>query len=228
MKTPIWLKQNTSKLKATVALCIPLALTACPSSSGNQASAPAPVGPRTALASTLSASGMQLVGTVSSDAPHQAQFQAAVVGFLSTDLSPSYIGTVNVSPSSTSGVFFGGQVTLSTGSMKSYTGQNATISPTSQFAIQVIDSNPSVPNTPAIPAFVFQKAAGTLQGMTAQLQFSDTYGTITMAGTVDTTKNLFTGTMAFDNNVLYDGSTPGHAGNLGNFSIPLCQFFVCN
>ncbi len=214
-------------------VAIPLALTACPSSSGNNnnnvpAPAATPTGPRTAAASSLSVSGIQLAGSVTSTTQNQAQFQAAAVGYLSTDVAPNYIGQVSVTPTSTSGIFFGGTVTLAAGSMKGYAGQGATIQSTSQFAIQIIDSNPQVPNTPAIPAFVYTTATGTIQGTTAQLQFSDAYGTITMNGTVDVPNNNFTGTMTFDNNVLFDGTSPGHAGTLGQFTIPLCSFFVCN
>jgi len=77
------------------------------------------------------------------------------------------------------------------------------------------------------PAFTFQKARGQLVGNQAQITFYDSYGEITLNGFLNSAGSTFDGSISYDNNVNFDGSTPGAAGTLGSFSIPVCSFFSC-
>jgi hypothetical protein len=66
-------------------------------------------------------------------------------------------------------------------------------------------------------------AAGTAQGNSANITFSDSYGTITLKGIYDAQN--FKGTIEFQNNQgTYNGFK---AGTLGTFNIPTCAFFRC-
>ena len=92
--------------------------------------------------------------------------------------------------------------------------------------VHVIDTT-GVAGAPAIPQVMIATASGYVQGNQAVIEFHDNYGAVTLHGTIDTTNNVFTGAMSYDNSVMYDGTSPGAAGTLGTFSIPLCTLFSC-
>jgi hypothetical protein len=150
---------------------------------------------------------------------------------LSTDVLPQYVGQVSASGQGNSGVRFGGRVGLINGSLGSilggYGGGYAMIAGNSQLIIQVIDYLPQYPDAPLIPPFIFGQAQGQIMGNQAQITFSDRYGQVTLQGYLNMQNNSFEGTISYDNNISIDGSTPGAAGTLGNFSVPICAFFAC-
>lgn len=202
-----------------------LALAACQNNSGSTPVASRAAGPRITANSANTAAASTLVGQVYSNATYQSQFQDAATGFLSTDVNPLYVGTISDTGQNNSGVYFSGKVSLAGMNLSGYTG-SATISGTSTFTIQVRDYVSQYPSTSWIPPFTFYTAQGTLNGSQAQIVFSDSYGSVTLSGTVSQT--TFQGTISYDNGILYDGTRPGAAGTLGNFTIPICSFFVCN
>jgi hypothetical protein len=190
------------------------------------------MGPRTALANSMNYNGAgstsQMQGIVRSGASNQNGFQQAAVDFVSTDVQPQYVGYVSATGQNNSGILFGGRVGLASGSLRNVGGGQVPITSNSTFQIQVVDYTPQYPNSPLIPPFVFNHAEGYISGNMAQITFSDSYGSVSLEGTIDSTSGRFVGQMTFDNNVNIDPNQPGHAGNLGDFIIPICSFFVCN
>ncbi len=181
------------------------------------------VGPRTQGQAQPDTSN--LPGRIYSSASYQHAFEEAVKGLLSTDIRPEYIGYVSATGENGSGVFFGGQVRLVNGSITS--GFGGTIANDSHIIIQVRDYIPNMSNVPILPAIQLRAAQGQVSGNYAQIVFYDGYGMVQLTGYIDIQRQLFTGIVKYDNYVLYDGSRPGAAGTLGDFSIPLCSFFAC-
>lgn len=169
-----------------------------------------------------------LPGRIFADPSQQQGFQQAAAGFLSTDIPPQYVGLVSATGSGNSGIRFGGQVGLAVGSLRYYDGSYADISPNSQIIIQVFDQTAQYGNVPPIPPLRFGNASGVITGNQAQITFSDTYGSVTLQGYINTQTSTFDGVASYDNNIRWDGTSPGSAGNFGNFSVPLCSFFACN
>jgi hypothetical protein len=224
---------NDLNMKKTLVLAFTmLALAACDKNVGSTTVTSRGMGPRTALAQSMGYNqqlgSAQLQGIVRSDPSNQSGFQDAVVGFLSTDVKPEYVGTVSAAGQYNSGVWFGGRVALASGSLRTMGGGQVPVSSNGQFQIQVIDFTPQYPNAPRIPPFTFSHADGYVSGNTAEITFSDSYGSVTLSGTIDSTSNRFVGQMSYDNNVNIDSSQQGAAGVLGDFAIPICSFFVCN
>jgi hypothetical protein len=74
-----------------------------------------------------------------------------------------------------------------------------------------------------IPVYL-TNASGEVSGNYAHLHFEDALGWVELEGQFD--QSTFQGTISYDNKTHVSGGTPA-AGVLGNFSIPTCQFFVC-
>jgi len=166
-----------------------------------------------------------LPGRVFANPYYQQAFQEAVVGLLSTDVRPEYIGHVSATGENGSGVFFGGQVKLTSGSILS--GAGGVIAGDSHIVIQVRDYVPQHQNAPPLPAIQLRAAQGQVWGNQVQIVFWDAYGAVELSGQIDTQRQVFTGVMKYENYILYDGSSPGAAGTLGDFTIPICSFFMC-
>jgi hypothetical protein len=199
-------------------------LSAC-QNNNNSKSASILGGPRFAASGVTSGLG-NLPGKIySSDVSQQAGFQQAAQGFLSTDIPPEYLGPVNINGS---GIRFSGSVAVTNGSLRTYDGTNAVIHSASSITIQVLDQATVSRQSAPIPAIQFRQAQGQLMGNQAQITFGDAFGSITFVGVLNTTSNTFEGNVSYDNKIRWDGSSPGSAGNLGSFSIPLCSFFVCH
>ena len=181
-------------------------------------------GPR--AANQAAAGGVQLQGRVQADPSYQQYFQDAVNGLLSTDVRPDYIGFVSANGQNNSGVFIGGQIVISGGTLANFNG-SGTIASQSRIVIQVRDFFPQMPNAPALPAIALSNAQGSINGNYVEVMFSDGFGSITLSGYIDTYQRVFTGTVKYDNQILYDGSRPGAAGELGDFMIPMCSIFQC-
>lgn len=204
-----------------LALCF--TLTACGEKNNRTAVAMRDAGPRASDQAAIANTSFE--GRVFTNSSYQSQFQDVVVGLLSTHVRPEYIGFVSANGQNNSGVTFGGQITLTNGSILN--GMGGTIANTSRLAVQVRDY---APQSPDVPAFLIQltNAQGLVSGNFVEVTFSDAYGAIMLRGQINTLQRTFTGTMSYDNNVLHDGSRPGAAGTLGDFQIPLCSIFVCN
>lgn len=166
-----------------------------------------------------------LPGRVYTNPYYQQAFQEAVIGLLSTDIRPEYIGYVSATGENGSGVFFGGHVKLTSGSVLGGTG--GVIAGDSHIVIHVRDHVPQHQNPPPLPAIQLRAAQGQIWGNNVQIVFWDAYGAVELTGQIDAQRQVFTGVMKYDNYILYDGSRPGAAGTLGDFTIPLCSFFAC-
>lgn len=223
-----WMKKSLALTGALVALA------GCQKNDGSTqvSSRISAYGPRAASSAGYSVAGTSLAGRVYFDASGQQGFEEAVKDFLSTDVLWNYVGYVSATGQYNTGVYFGGQVAPVTGSLRTLSGGTVAIASNSRLVIQVIDSWPQAPNTPVLPPFIFNRADGYISGNTAQITFSDNYGSITFSGYINTSTNRFEGnsydSVRFDNTENINPSDSPHAGNLGGFSIPLCSFFVCN
>ena len=176
----------------------------------------------------------QLSGRVYGDS--QEGFMDYVRGLVSATIPEDYLGSyvsAGLDGDNRTGVFFGGQVALTNGSVASGglgSGTRQSVHSRSRLLITVYDNmvgrkDESGETIGAVPIYM-ENASGFVQGNQATITFSDDYGTIQMDGTFD--GQYFTGEMSYDNNVMYDGSSPGAAGVGGYFRVPTCQFFVCN
>jgi hypothetical protein len=220
------MKTNSFKKIASLIVMV-AALACCQKKEGSVNVNSRGVGPRTWASQSMNASGLQLRGKVFSDAYNQSNFEQAVKGFLETDVRPEYIGFVSATPGqNNSGVFFGGRVAPSSGTLRNAQGYNITVASNSRFVIQVFDAWAGNQSTTLIPPFVFSSAQGTISGNQVDITFYDNYGSVTLRGQYD--QSVFRGWMSYDNKIKYDGTQPGAAGELGNFEIATCEFFVCN
>jgi hypothetical protein len=224
--------KKTMNMKKVFALGLTLlALAACDKNEGTSTITSRGTGPRISSANAAGgayASGVQMQGVVKSDASNQNSFQEAVVGFLSTDVQASYIGYVSATGQYNSGVLIGGRVNLASGSLRTLGGGQSPVASNGRFQIQVIDYNPQYPNAAPIPPFIFTRADGYVSGNSAQITFSDSYGSVMLQGTLDSVSGRFVGQISYDNNVNIEAGQQGAAGTLGDFAIPICSFFVCN
>ncbi len=218
-------KLTRHSLKRVLGLVFSTLLLAACQNNNNSKSASILGGPRFSTSGVTGVSGSLTGQIYITDASQQTGFQQAVQGFLSTDVPTEYVGTVS---GNGSGIRFGGRVSVTNGSIRTYDGTNAVIHSSSTMTIQVIDQAAQSRQTPPLPAVQFRQAQGQLMGNQAQITFGDAHGSITFAGVLNTTANTFEGYVSYDNNIRWDGSSPGSAGSLGNFSVPLCSFFVCH
>jgi hypothetical protein len=182
---------------------------------------------RGSLGSTVQMSattGVELRGAVTTSSSYQNLFQQAVSGLLNSTLPENYVGDVSATASNNTGVFLGGRVTIQGGIFRpSVPNQQLSIAANSSLLVAVYDSY-SLSTASPIPVYL-TTATGTISGNYAKLVFYDKYGSITLDGQFD--QNTFQGTFSYDNQVKYDGSGLGGAGTLGTFTLPTCQFFVC-
>lgn len=222
------MKFKSGEMKRVFGLLLAAALLAGCQRQNNSAPISSATGLRFAANQATAYNTGSLPGRIYADPSQQAGFQQAAVGFLSTDVPPQYVGMVSAAGTGNSGIRFGGQVGLSSGSLRTYDGSYATLDPRSQIIIQVFDQANQYGQVPPIPPLRFSSASGMISGNQVQVTFSDTYGSVTLQGYINTPANTFDGYASYDNNVRWDGSSPGSAGNLGNFTVPLCNFFVCN
>jgi len=217
--------QTRRQLTRVLGLFLSVLLLVSCQNNNNSKSASIVGGPRFAANAVTGVVG-NLAGKIySTDVSQQAGFQQATQGFLSTDLPPEYVGPVNINGS---GIRFSGRVAITNGSLRTYDGTNAVIHSASSITIQVTDQATGSRQSSPIPAIQFRQAQGQLMGNQAQITLGDAFGSVTFVGVLNTTSNTFEGNVSYDNNIRWDGSSPGSAGNLGSFSIPLCSFFVCH
>lgn len=217
-------KSAAGKFKALILTLLVGVLAACQEKDNRSSVVVRAVGPRV-QSQTSQPDTSNLQGRIYTDPYYQQGFQEAVVGLLSTDIRPEYIGYVSANGQNGSGVFFGGRVRLTSGSLT--TGFGGVIASDSSIVIQVRDYAPQFQNVPPLPAIELKTAQGQISGNDVQIVFWDAYGAIEMRGQIDSARGVFTGVIKYDNNITYDGRQPGAAGNLGNFSIPICSFFAC-
>lgn len=219
-------KTNSIKLAALLVLTIGLSACGDKKDQSQQVSVRGP-DPRAAM-SAAQAANVNVPGRITADPTYQQEFQLAVTDFLSASIRPDYVGFVSASGQNNSGVFFGGVVNFTNGSLRNGLGASLTVAPNSKIVLQIRDYVQQYPNAPALPPTALGNGQGTVTGTDVQLQFSDQFGTVQLTGTLDTARNMFYGSISYDNNVMYDGTRPGHAGTLGDFQIPICSFFNCN
>lgn len=166
----------------------------------------------------------QMAGTVKVDPSYQDQFQEAVRGLLSTALPEDYVGYVSAVGAYNTGVFFGGRVIVQRSGPQGLSGAMSVIAPNSQIMVLVKDYFQNQSSSQPIPIYL-SNATGEINGNSVHLVFQDQLGTIELEGEYN--QSTFEGDMYYDNYKHYSGGTPA-AGVLGHFSIPTCQFFVCN
>jgi hypothetical protein len=202
-----------------------LALTGCGQSQSASGMSVRATGARAVEGQSVADLSILLNGRITNTDAMQATFQAAVAGFMSEEMPPSYLGFVSDEASTGTGILFGGSVTLAEGSLSSYSG-TGTVLATSALRIRITDSFPSSPNMAPLPDVYLPNAVGSLVGNSASIRFYDGYGYVELDGQFDASN--FTGQVTYMNLYNYDGTTPGSSGTMGNFTIPTCAIFVCN
>ncbi|HRK07240.1 MAG TPA: hypothetical protein PLZ57_05685 [Pseudobdellovibrionaceae bacterium] len=174
------------------------------------------------------AAGITLNGQVIADAQDQDSFQDAVTGMLEATMSPDAIGYVSATGANNTGVYIGGRVELSSGTLQTASSQRITVRNDSRLLVAVYDeySSQNIDGKVVGPVTILlQNASGEVAGNQAILRFQDQHGYIEMHGTFN--NSVFEGSFSYDNARRFDGSTPGAAGTVGWFRVPTCQFFRC-
>jgi hypothetical protein len=221
------IKMKTTLQKAALLMISVVALVGCQEANKGSVPVDSRVGyPRTTggYPTNASQSGLQLNGVVYTDSTYQNEFNEAVRDFMEASVDDrSYVGYVSASSSNDTGVYIGGRVALQGGQSISSGGQG-NIDPRSQLVVGVFDAWPDLGKVPSLPQPYFTQAQGVIQGNQAQIRFSDDNGWVEMVGTFDA--NTFSGTFSYDVQRTATGQT-GHAGQMGQFEIPTCKFFVC-
>ncbi|OQW51543.1 MAG: hypothetical protein A4S09_09945 [Proteobacteria bacterium SG_bin7] len=154
------------------------------------------------------------------------QFNTQWRGLMSATLTPDKMGNVSSYAGGHSGVRLQGGIRASfSGGMIS----NVDL-PTAQIRIAIWDSiaGTADSNGKIIPEYPIHLigATGVAAGNQVNLTFSDAYGSISIAGTIQ--GGLFQGSISFQNLVNLSGGTYPQSGPLGNITINVCDFFVCN
>jgi hypothetical protein len=215
------LKNKVQKAAALI-FCV-IALTGCQEANKGSVPVDSRVGyPRTTGgAPTGSPVGISLNGIVVADSSRgqdQDDFNERVRDFMEASVEDrSYVGYVSGTPNdgTNSGVYIGGRVNV----------QGSSIDPRSQLVVAVFDAWPQeYGQVPALPQPYFTQAEGVIQGNEAHLRFYDDSGWVEMIGTFDS--NNFVGEIYYDVQRTATGQM-GHAGLIGQFSVPTCQFFNC-
>lgn len=159
--------------------------------------------------------------------------QDAVKNFMSAVVNPTNVLNMNGNVSGEiSSVSLKGRVDF-TGGFDVMDGFPETLNnSTSNLEVLVIDgaiapnSNSCYPSRNALRVVRYE----VLDAENLDLVFEDAFGTVTLRGTLDgffPEEAIFYGTIEFSNTRLWDGRTPGLAGELGWFEIPACEFFRC-
>lgn len=156
------------------------------------------------------------------------QFNDQWRGLMSATLipTPQAMGTVSSYSGTQSGVRIQGGIRASfAGGMIS----NVDL-PTAQIRIAIWDSLAGTTDSGGkiIPEYPIHMigATGVAAGNQVSLTFSDAYGSISIAGTINA--GLFQGNMSYQNLVNLSGGSLPQNGPLGNITVNVCDFFVCN
>jgi hypothetical protein len=168
-------------------------------------------------------------GDVISDNYDSATFEAQFKALMGATIPAEYIGTISGQEGDSTGVRFWGVVTLQSGRLNPNGGSYGNLSTSSKLRIVIWDSfagqtDSSGKTIPEYPIFMPKLASGSINGKSADLTFSDSYGSIRLNGTFDS--STFEGTMSFTNSRQADGSA-GASGTLGHFRVDTCGFFQC-
>lgn len=185
----------------------------------------------TTSTTTPEASGKQWGQVVQFSNQSQQQFQAGVAGLISNLAEPDgtqalALGTVSGRSGDTTGVRFWGSVAR---------GANGQITD-GALRISIVDNYVGQTNSAGeaiteIPIYIasgvegFAGVSGQMNGNSARVTFSDSYGSITLDGQVS--GQWFVGNMYYANSFLWNGQRPGAQGTLGYFAVPVCGFFAC-
>ena len=188
--------------------------------------APETMNPNTTWAQSV---GIKANGVVAAQASEQSLFQDAIIDFVTGMLAPEYVGYVSATASGGTGFYFGAKVELQSGVVNTANTQQVNVRSDAKLYIELRDeftgrTDSTGAKTPPITRG-FSQASGYVQGNRAYLKFTDKYGFVEMEGTFDA--QTFKGSFKYDNTTMWDGSGQGHAGPLGQFSVPTCQFFRC-
>lgn len=167
-------------------------------------------------------------GTITSSAGDQSfdqSLSALVQPTLEGSNDPA-LGFVSSTANQPTSVVFWGQASMyaDSGAATSASLQGAT----ARLHIEIWDSN-AVQSGGSISPFVihigydntgFVSATGTTNGTTANLTFTDGYGSVYLQGNIQ--GSSFTGTIYYSNSLSGNQMVP-----LGQFNVPTCGFFVC-
>lgn len=182
--------------------------------------------------------GISFNGKVHTSAMYQNAFNDMVRNFMSASMDPNAVGYVSATHEYNTGVDFGGSIMFSNGSALPYMGTtNGTyyVSPNSAILVHVRDLWQNRPDLQglALPYTYLpldRTSQSYVQGNQVLLRFSDTYQVVELRGTI--VNQMFSGVFHFKTVMQYNG-TPGVVANngstwqMGDFSVPACQFFQC-
>lgn len=229
------MKTQTTRMMVALALSM-LSLTACQKNDGETA-----IGRDRTAANNIWAqgAGITLNGNVtSSDA--QDLFREAVLDLvepLCAEISgcnrDTWVGYVSPQANGT-GVFLGGRVEMQSGVLNPNSSTVMSIRTDSKLYAVIYDEFSGRPDASGqvVPyvSRAFTSATGQVQGNRATLCFADKYGIVQMEGTFN--GQNFYGVFHYDTGIkncsqVNQQPIGGHAGDLGQFHVPTCQFFRC-
>ncbi|RYZ66382.1 MAG: hypothetical protein EOP05_19215 [Proteobacteria bacterium] len=175
--------------------------------------------------STTTPSGIQLTKEANvTTTDSQESFQLGVGDLLEGQVARDYVGAVSRSASDGTGVFIGGKVELENGQRIGVSNGVVSVAANSELLIAVYDSYYTQQGLDPIPPIYLKKASGMVNGNSADITFSDAYGTIRLFGQFN--NQTFEGTFSYDTLRTFDGKK-GWNGTLGRFKIPTCSIFRC-
>ncbi len=195
-----------------------------PIRSGRDARSPS--SPATADTRTFTSSDGVVFGSPDSE------FQEVIYYLVSASINPNTFGTISGQPGQNTGVKFSGNIQLNSIFNPSSASSNIQVrSEGSHVRILIRDSfvGQQDSNGNAIPEYTIDNSSnisGYIQGNHAVIKLVDEFGSITFDGNVSA--DVYQGSFSFDNNMYWNGQTPGARGTVGSFRISTCGFFKCN
>lgn len=172
--------------------------------------------------------GITTNGNVRAQASEQSLFQDSVTDFVGAMLAPEYLGYVSATGAGGTGFNLGGRIELQSGVLNTANSTQVNVRTDAKLYVEIKDEFAGrADSTGAITPPItrgFSQSSGYVVGNRAYIKFTDKYGFVEMEGTFSSSS--FTGTFRYDNATAYD-SGPTHAGLVGDFTVPTCQFFRC-
>lgn len=152
-------------------------------------------------------------------AQEQTDFQTALDNFVAVGFTPTLMGLVSGRNNEATGVRLGGEIFLASGDLS-----NGTVDPQrSYLVIGIWDDKAKNEGGFTLP---FSATSGGVNSNSMTINFKDDYTDITMTGQISGSD--ITGEIKFTNRSSSTGLSASASGKLGEFYIPLCQFFKCS
>jgi hypothetical protein len=169
------------------------------------------------LGTVQCANGTSSAGSIYDSGSTSNSFEERVKALLSANVAATEVGQISSAPSDTTGVRFTGIIKLDS--------NGAVVQASSSLLIKVYDSYVLNGSGEAIPIEFSPAKNSQIQGQfnittgVGSVKFSDSYGSITLNGTISA--QTFSGVVQFQNSANVNGGTAA-SGTLGQFYVARC------